>query len=252
MVKALLCDLDGTLLDIDFNGFMREYLTDVSRRFADCIPPERFQRQVLASMSAAVAKTDTDRTMLQAFMEDFSRALPLPPDALDRFHDYYKTDFPRLRSWGRPVPGARELIEAALARGLDVVIATAPFYPELPIRERLRWAGLDDVPFRFISSSEVMRRSKPFPEFFQEIADHIGVKPEECLMIGDETVMDGAAARAGMRVALVGPDRGSFSSSILASPALKALKGVTMPADSLPRYADMWELLARLREEGVL
>ena len=52
MVKALLCDLDGTLLDIDFNGFMREYLTDVSRRFADCIPPERFQRQGRTPLSA--------------------------------------------------------------------------------------------------------------------------------------------------------------------------------------------------------
>ncbi|OUM97334.1 MAG: hypothetical protein BAA04_03135 [Firmicutes bacterium ZCTH02-B6] len=249
MVKALLCDLDGTLLDIDFNGFMKEYLRDVSRRFADCIPPERFQRQIMVSMAAAVAKPDNERTMLQAFLDDFGRALPLPEDALARFEDYYKTDFPRLSYWGRPVPGARELIEAALARGIDVVVATAPFYPELPVRERLRWAGLDDVPFRFISSSEVMRRSKPFPEYYLEIAERIGARPEECLMIGDETIMDGAAARVGMRVALVGPDRGSFSSSLLESPALK---DVAVPDGSLPRYANFGELRSRLQQEGIL
>jgi len=250
MIRALLCDLDGTLLDIDFGGFMRDYLQGVSRRFADCIPPDIFGPQVLASTGAIITNSVPGRTMLAAFMEHFGRAVPLPPDAMERFVDYYRTDFPKLAHWGRPAPGARELVEAALSRGLHVVVATAPFFPELAIRERLRWAGLDDVPFRFISSSEVMQRSKPFPEYYREIAKHIGVQPEECLMVGDETVMDGAAARAGMRVALVGPDKVSFTSKMVADTELERLFQGAGPA--LPRYATLTDLLTQLRAEGIL
>ncbi|HEY8417028.1 MAG TPA: HAD family hydrolase [Limnochordales bacterium] len=250
MVKALLCDLDGTLLDIDFHGFMRDYVVGVSRYFADCIPPERFQRELVASIEAMILNDVPNRTILQAFMDTFSQRVPLPPDAIDRFYAYYETDFPRLAGYGRPAPGARELLEAALDRGLDLVIATAPFYPERPIRERLRWAGLDDLPFRLITSSEVMHRSKPFREYFLEIAERIGVAPEECLMVGDETVMDGSAAQAGMQVALVGPDRESHTARYLQDPAVRRL---LEPGDvQLPRHADLGALLTHLRSTGIL
>ncbi|MBO8141461.1 MAG: HAD family phosphatase [Firmicutes bacterium] len=250
MIEALLVDLDGTLLDIDFDGFMRDYLAGLTARFADCAPPERFQRQLLASMWAMIHNNDPDRTVLDAFLEDFSRSLPLPENALERFNSYYVHDFPRLSSWGRPMPGARELLESAFARELPVVVATAPFYPEAAIRERLRWAGVDDLPFRLITSSEVMHRCKPFPDYYLEIAERIGVRPERCLMVGDETVMDGSAARTGMRVALVGPDRISFTARFLGEPG--DMVGPAPSPGSLPRYADMRQLLADLKTRDVL
>jgi len=250
MIKALLCDLDGTLLNIDFAGFMKDYLEGAARYFEDCIPPEVFQRQVLVSTGAILANDQPGRTMLQAFMDHFSQALTLPPDTLERFQKYYETDFPKLERWGGPVPGARELLEAALERGLDLVIATAPLFPEMPVRERLRWAGVDDLPYRLITSSEVMTRSKPFPAYYEEIAERLGVPPQQCLMVGDETVMDGAAARAGMRVALVGSDRPSFTNRMVASTELERLFTETGP--DLPRYPGLNELLDRLRAEGVL
>src|SRR5690606_37110890 len=89
MIKALLCDLDGTLLNIDFAGFMKDYLEGAARYFEDCIPPEVFQRQVLVSTGAILANDQPGRTMLQAFMDHFSQALTLPPDTLDRFQKYY-------------------------------------------------------------------------------------------------------------------------------------------------------------------
>lgn len=249
MVKALLSDLDGTLLDIDFHGFMRDYVVGVSRYFADCIPPEQFQRELVASIEAMILNNVPNRTVLQAFMDTFSQRLPLPDDAMDRFYAYYETEFPRLAGYGRPVPGARELLEAALRRGLTLVVATAPFYPERPIRERLRWAGLDDLPIRLITSSEVMHRSKPFREYYLEIAERIGVAPEECLMVGDETVMDGSAAQAGMHVALVGPEKESHTARYLQDPNVRRL---LEPGNvQLPRYPDLVALHAYLERTGI-
>lgn len=249
-IKALLCDLDGTLLDIDFPAFMRAYVAGLAQRFADCIPPQRFQEQLLESIQAMILNNRPGRTVLQAFLDDFGQALPLPADAMERFHAYYEVDFPKLAGWGRPVAGARELLESALERGLALVIATAPFYPLPAIRERLRWAQLDDLPYRLITSSEVMYRSKPFPEYYQEIAEHLGLEPQECLMVGDEDVMDGSAARAGMQVALVGPPRESFTAPYVKDPQLQRL--FEPVPGGLPRYPSLPQLLAQLRAEGIL
>lgn len=246
-IKALLFDLDGTLLDIDFRSFLDEYSTTVAQRFTDVAPVEVFKRQLFLSTRAMIFNDKPGRTILQAFLDDFGAVVPLPDDALARFEDYYVTEFPRLQKWSRPSPGGRALIDAALQRGLLVVLATAPFFPETAVRERLRWADLDAARFHFITSSDKMTRSKPFPEFFLEVASHVGVAPENCLMIGDEAVMDGAALKAGMQVALVGPDKPSFSSPWLDQSTLQAGEQL-----SLPRYPDLPALHLELVRHGVL
>lgn len=246
-IKALLLDLDGTLLDINFGSFMDEYVTTMAARFSDEIPVDVFRRQLFQSTRAMIFNSKPGRTTLDAFLEDFNAAVPLPDDAVARFEDYYATEFPELGRWGRPHPGGRELVEAALKRKLLVVVATAPFFPEIAIRERLRWAGLDDIPFHFVTSSDKMTRSKPFPEYYLEIADRIGVSREACFMVGDEAVMDGAAAKAGMHVALVGPDKPSFS-----GPWIDDTPLVDDVDPDLPRYPDLPALHRHLVEQGIL
>ena len=45
------------------------------------------------------------RTTLQAFLDDFSEAVPLPDDAMERFEDYAQSSAPG--ALGRPSPGGR-------------------------------------------------------------------------------------------------------------------------------------------------
>lgn len=250
MINALLLDLDGTLLDIDFRNFMQEYLAGTASYFADDIPPDVFQRQLLASTGAMLFNDEPGRTVLDAFFHDFGGKVPLPEDAATRFETYYEQDFPKLSKWGRPAPGARQLVDAALAKDLIVVVATAPLFPEIAIRERLRWAGLDDVPFRLVTTSETMHRSKPTPGYYEEIARRIDISPEGCFMIGDETVMDGAAAVAGMHVAFVGPEKVSNSDHWLQQ--FPDTERIRAEVANRPRLADMKAVHEHLRAIGVL
>lgn len=249
MFKALLLDMDGTLLDINFSDFMGEYLAGISARFADKIQPEQFEQQLLAS-TGAMLFNKSERTVEEAFLHDFNASLPLPDDAVERFEAYYEEDFPLLGKWGQPVAGARELIEAALAKGLPVVIATAPLFPEPAIMERLRWAGLADLPYHMVTTSTTMRRSKPTPQYYEEIAERIGVPPSQCFMVGDETVMDGAAAKAGMSVAFVGPEKSSANAYWLdryaETPAIRE------KALEFPRLPDLAAVHEHLRSHGML
>mgnify|MGYP003797604649 FL=1 len=92
-----------------------------------------------------------------------------------------------------------------------------------------------------------MTRSKPFPEYFLEISERIGVPPEQCLMVGDEALMDGAAVKAGMQAALVGPEKPSFT-----GPWLKGTPLEKAEAPDVPRWPDLPALHRHLAKEGIL
>ncbi len=65
------------------------------------------------------------------------------------------------------------------------------------------WVGVKPEDFELVTDYDNSSFCKPNPEYFREICDKIGVKPEECVMIGNNTVEDTAAAKLGIKVFLV-------------------------------------------------
>ena len=63
---------------------------------------------------------------------------------------------------------------------------------------RLGWVGLSEEDFDYITTYENSRRSKPNPDYYRDILEHIGREPGECLMIGNNPVDDMAAVQAGL------------------------------------------------------
>ncbi|MDQ7794964.1 MAG: HAD family hydrolase [bacterium] len=202
MPRAVLFDLDGTLLDIDLDTFLPAYLQAVACRVEAYLPPERFVRELMRSTGAMVADRDPSRTNQMVFREDFFPRLGLAEEELRPiFEDFYRRDFPRLHAYARPVPAARTVVQAIQRAGFRTAVATNPVFPLVAVRERLRWAGLADLPFDLITSYEIMHFCKPHPEYYAEVACLLGCRPEECMMAGDDPAMDLAGARAaGMRV----------------------------------------------------
>jgi len=79
-------------------------------------------------------------------------------------------------------------------------VATNPVFPEVAIRQRIEWAGLGDVPFDWITTMENMRFTKPWPEYYLEVAERLQVPPEACGMIGNDWKQDiEPAEQVGMR-----------------------------------------------------
>jgi FMN phosphatase YigB (HAD superfamily) len=67
----------------------------------------------------------------------------------------------------------------------------------------MAWAGVDDVPFALVTTYENMHTCKPYPAYYVEIAQRIGVAPHACLMVGNDLLRDIAPARqAGMHTFL--------------------------------------------------
>lgn len=201
--KAILFDLDGTLLEHDMrNDFIPRYFALLTAHMAKWIPPQKLAASVMRG-SDAVTANDGSRTNEEAFAEVFYPLVGYPREEMEpRFMDFYTRIFPALRQYTAPKPEARLAVQIAFDMGCDVVIATNPHFPAIATQHRLAWAGVDDFPYRKVTTYENSHFAKPSLGYFQEILDELGCKPEEALVVGDEA-MDMVAGHLGCSTFLI-------------------------------------------------
>ena len=226
-LRGILFDLDGTLLDLDLDAFLRRYFRALGQATAPHFPGVDIMPAVLDSTSA-MQRAHPGKTNRQVFSEDFRERTGIDVEAnWGVFDDFYRDVFPTLGNGYGPVQGAREAIAQARKLGLKVAVATQPIFPAAAIMHRLAWAGLSDVAFDAVTSYETMVACKPLPAYFEQTAAMIGCAARECLMVGDDRGMDMPAAAVGMRTFYVGTD-------------------TKAPADHRGTMADLTALLVRL------
>jgi len=186
-IRAVLFDLDDTLLENNMDRFVKEYFDLLTPNMAHLVPPEKFISALLHATYAMIKTGDPAITNRQTFIDDFfPRVGRTAEEMMPLFDDFYAVQFGKLRSLTRPNPSARVAIQTAFDTGCDVVIATNPIFPETAIRQRMEWAGVLDFPFKLITSYEVMHSAKPNSRYYSEILEHIGRNPDECIMVGDD------------------------------------------------------------------
>ena len=200
--KAILFDLDGTLLDSSMESFLPIYLRGLTARVAHLYEPKAFVTRLLWA-TEQIAANDGPATNQDVFMGAF-----FPFEGRDRdelmpiFDAFYAEDFPKLQEITRRKPEARGVVELAFALGYDVAIATNPLFPETAVRQRMQWAGVDDFPYKWVTTYENSRYAKPNLRYFDDICARLGHAPEACLVVGDEH-MDMVARRIGCDTFLV-------------------------------------------------
>lgn len=195
--RAVLLDLDGTLINNDRNRFGDEYIKLVHRRFLESIPFPEFEKAIY-TVFLAMIENDGRKTNEELFRETFFPLINFPAaEGIVIFHRVHKDDFPRLENPAEKIPAAEYVVKELFSRGLKVAIATNPIFPAEINHERLRWAGVDGLPYDRITSYENSSYAKPNLLYFQEILDKIKATPEQALMVGDEH-MDMVAGKMGI------------------------------------------------------
>lgn len=201
MIKALLFDLDDTLLSTTLDTFLPGYFEALTAKLRHVIAPERLTRQILASTQLMVQPPHPRQTNQEVFSADFYAKVGITREILEPlFEEFYAHDFGKLRSLTRPKPEARGVVASVFREYSRVVIATQPVFPLTAIRQRMEWAGIADWPYTLVTCYENMHACKPSRAYFQEIAAYLGLEPPECLMVGNDLEQDiRPAARAGMK-----------------------------------------------------
>lgn len=201
-IKAVLLDLDGTLLDVDIGIFLPRYIEALAAYMAHLIPPDRFVPQLMRASEAMMANDGRD-TNQAVFDRAFFPPLGKTRQELEPlFLDFYANHYPSLQRYTRRRPEARRAVRAAFERGYEVIIATNPLFPRTAIHQRLAWAGVADFAYRHITTYENSRAAKPNLLYFEHILATIGLPAQACLVVGDED-MDMVAAHLGCSTFLV-------------------------------------------------
>ncbi|MGE5654708.1 MAG: HAD family hydrolase [Bacillota bacterium] len=238
MLEAVLFDLDGTLLHMDTDEFTTEYIRALAPHLEHVVAPHIFAKQLMASTYEMIKNTDPSRTNQEIFIADFFARIGQPVESLmPIFDDFYRHDFAKLKRLTRPNPWAQSVVDQAIRNGWRVVIATNPVFPLEAIAERLRWAGIDQYSYDLITSYEVMHYCKPQPAYYQEILRKLQLKPEQCLMVGNDVDEDLVAGCLGIK-------------TFLAEECVINRRGEPPKADYVGSFCDLIDLLDRIRSHG--
>ena len=85
-----------------------------------------------------------------------------------------------------------------MSKGIKVVLATNPIFPEVSTITRCEWIDLSFSDFAYVSHANNSHYSKPNPIYYQTLLDITGSKAENTLMVGNDFHLDMAAKQVGI------------------------------------------------------
>lgn len=206
-IKVILFDLDGTLLPMDQETFIKAYLGGMAKKLAPYgYNPETMVKAVYAGMKAMTCNDGT-HTNEEAFWMAFTGILgEKVKDDMPVFDDFYRNEFQQVKNICGFLPEAAETVRTLKEKGYRVALATTPMFPSIATESRIRWAGLEPEDFEIFTTYENYHFCKPSLNYYKEVIDKLGVKPEECLMVGNDVGEDMVTEELGMKVFLLPAD----------------------------------------------
>lgn len=188
MIKAVVFDLDGTLIDsaADLCAALNRLLADEGLRPLSV-------GEVVPMIGDGAGKL-VERGLAAAGGKPSHAALP---GLTRRFLAHYE---PHAAEATRALPGVAEALEALMAQGIALGICTNK--PEQATRAILSALDLERHFGAVIGGDSVPGARKPDPPMVVAVLDRLGVLPHEAVMVGDSGDDVAAARAAGLPVLL--------------------------------------------------
>lgn len=203
-MKAVLFDLDGTLLPMDQEVFVKDYLG----RMATFLAPHGYDPEKLIKAvwkgTGAMVKNDGKARNEDVFWAVFDRVMERDGRADNAlFDEFYQREFQKSRNSCGFQPAAAPAVREIRSLGYRVILATNPLFPAIATQSRIRWAGLEPEDFECITTYENARYCKPNPDYYREILGKLNLDPGDCLMVGNDVDEDMVVETLGMKAFLL-------------------------------------------------
>ena len=189
---TVLFDLDGTLIGMNQDEFIRLYFIEILGKLTELGYDRDAMYNALETASRATKRNDGTVTNETRFWQTFDEVTGgLSGDLRAELDSFYQNEFLSvLEGSCYPYPRACEIIACARRKGLKVVLATNPLFPAIATHRRIILGGMQPDAFDYITAYENSSACKPNPHYFRELLDKLGVTPDECVMIGNDTKDD--------------------------------------------------------------
>lgn len=206
MLKAVFFDLDGTLLPLNEDGFIKIYFGLLCKRMA----PLGYDKEAFANViwkgTEAMYKNDGSKTNEEVFWDYFAKVFG-EEKLKDKSYvdEFYTTDFKETKKCCEENPLARKIIDFCHEVGLRVFLTTNPLFPRIGTLTRMSYIDLKEEDFELVTAYENSRFCKPNPKYFLEILKEYNLNPNEVILFGNNTYEDGECSLVcGIKCYMVG------------------------------------------------
>lgn len=203
-LTTVLFDLDGTLLPMDEDVFIKNYFGRLVEKLAPFgYEPEQLIQSIWTGTKAMIMNSG-NHTNENVFWNTFKEIYGEESiKDIGIFEEFYRVEFQDVRSVCGTIQKIEEMITCLKDMGLRLVLATNPLFPVIATHSRIRWAGLQPEDFEYITTYENSHYAKPNPKYYEEILAKLGLKAEECIMVGNNADDDMVAGTIGMKTFLM-------------------------------------------------
>lgn len=177
MLKAVVFDMDETLLSINLNAFILRYFKDVSSMLADIGRRSRGGTMarlgtILVDLNANRRSGTDNRTNLEFYRTEVERRCGIclsDPLIYEAFTYYDREVLPHKNDDvinAHAMPGAHAALQAVQDAGLRCALFTNPSFPQGAIECRMGWGDLADAPFELVTHMGNTTRCKPDATYY--------------------------------------------------------------------------------------
>ena len=203
-ITTILFDLDGTLLPMDQDLFIKSYLGSLAKYMTRYgYSPSELINVILAGTKEMILNDGT-KTNEQAFWGKYAEIYGVEKLADEaKFEEFYINEYYKLKEVCGYNPLVLELFEVIKEKGLRVALATNPLFPPIATKQRIEWTGLNFNDFELVTTYVNSYYSKPNLKYYSEILNTLNVTAEECLMVGNDVDDDMVVTKLGMNTFLL-------------------------------------------------
>lgn len=202
-MNTILFDLDGTVLPLDMEKFLDIYFKEMGQAFDQIIEPDRLIKNIWISTETMIKNTD-DRTNESVFMEKFETLIDGDLEEYKKKFDlFYDEGFLKTKVSTYENKWIIKSVTLLKEKGYTLVLATNPLFPLKAIHHRVKWSGFEPEDFVYITSYENNHYCKPQLKYYEEILKDINKKPEDCMMVGNDSYEDMIASKLGIKTYLI-------------------------------------------------
>ena len=206
MLKAVFFDLDGTLLPLDEEGFLKIYFGLLCKRMA----PLGYEAELLVKTiwdgTKAMYLNDGSVTNEEAFWDIFKKAYG-EEKLKDKFYvdGFYTNEFKETKKVCGENPYVKDILKFCRKQNLKVILSTNPIFPKPGTLTRMSFIDLKEEDFDYVTTYENSRYCKPNPLYFKDLLRKFDLKSDEVIVFGNNTYEDGECALAcGMKCYMLG------------------------------------------------
>ena len=203
-IKMVLFDLDGTLLPMDQEVFIKAYFGGLARKLV----PHGYDKDTLIkgiwTGTAAMVKNNGEKLNEAVFWDEFCKICGEGAiNDIPLFDEFYANDFCRVKDSCGYNEKAAQTVRELKEMGLRVALATNPLFPATATEQRISWTGLSHDEFEYFTHYENSRYCKPNLDYYRDVMSILKVSPDECLMVGNDVGEDMIAEQLGCKVFLI-------------------------------------------------